>query len=115
MLRETKIPRDALTMLKQIVADAGGEWCGVQESLSDGPPLLMFTSPETCSTLAIPFDPLSFDGSKLYNTILAKIAESSRKFADRPITVKASVLKDLSNRLLQLSTEIDGLYLRKKS
>jgi len=72
----------------------------------------MFTSPQTGSTLAIPFDPLDFDDSELYNQVIAKLAESNQKFSDRPISIKASVLKDLSNRLMQLATEISDLYSR---
>ena len=41
---------------KQIVAAAGGLWCGIQEGEGAFEDLVLFNSPQTHSTLALPAD-----------------------------------------------------------
>ena len=102
--------------LKAIVAEAGGVWCGVQEPLgSEQPSLLLFNSPDSGSTLAIPLDQNAVEWSDLVAAICKRIKESDATFADRRISVKASILSDISNRLMRLVEEVDALYLKEKS
>ena len=105
--------------LKAIVAEAGGIWCGVQEPLgSEQPPLLLFNSPDSGSTLAVPLNqnPQAPDWwITLEMAIRNRIAESDKTFADRRIYLKASKLHDISNRLMRLVEEVDALYLKEKS
>ncbi len=97
---------------------AGGIWCGVQEPLSSKrPPLLLFNSPDSGSTLAVPLDqdPQGLDWwSDLEAAIRRRIAESDKAFADRRISVKQSVLASISNQLMRLVEEVNALYLKEK-
>ena len=104
-------PSGFLTQLQRIVAEAGGEWCGVQETLDT--PLLMFTSPRTGRTLAVKLSHLaveSGDFSSLAETIRKRIAESDADFANRRVSVKASTLQRLSLQASMLAAEIDKVY-----
>ena len=108
-------PSGFLTQLQRIVAEAGGEWCGVQETLDT--PLLMFTSPRTGSTLAVKLSHLtveSGDFSSLAETIRKRIAESDKDFADRKISVKRSVLEGLLANANALVVELEKILGREK-
>lgn len=100
------------THLHQIVEAAGGTWCGVQESIFPELPMLLFNSPKTGSTLAVRFDPTDFDTTQLMVAVREKLAESDRKFEDRTIPVKASVLQELCATFLKWQTEITDILAR---
>ena len=105
--------------LRDVIAEAGGEWVGVQESMGDGQSaILLFNSPTTRSTLAVSLDrdPQADDWyPNLVASVRKRIKESDATFADRRISVKASILSDISNRLMRLVEEVDALYLKEKS
>lgn len=111
----TKREQQSITTLKRLVDAAGGNWCGVQEGFLDKPALLLFTSRTTGSTLATPFNPRELNEAELHLAVCKRIAESDALFAARPVYVKVAVLKRIANTLLELSTEIDNLYLKGKS
>ena len=102
--------------LRRAVLAGGGEFVGIQQGLGPAPDLLLFNSPTTGSTLAIPITDLllvTFSDSEFSTRVREKIAESDKTFADRKVTVKASVLQDISKRLFELSEEIRNLQGRK--
>ena len=47
---------ERLGVLKELVAHAGGNWVGIQEFEEGGQSLVLFNSPTTHSTLALPDD-----------------------------------------------------------
>lgn len=67
--------------LKHIVALAGGQWVGVQNLGSLAPPLLLFNSPATGSTLAVKIPTEKFYDSDLVRDIRAHIGASDALFA----------------------------------
>ena len=102
--------------LKRAVLAGGGEYVGLQQGIHPSPDLLLFNSPTTGSTLAIPITDLllvTFSDSEFSTAVRTKIAESDKTFADRKISVKESVLTAISNTLQQLRNEIDALTRRK--
>ena len=102
--------------LKRAVLAGGGEFVGIQQGIYPSPDLLLFNSPTTGSTLAIPLTDavlVTFSDSEFSTAVRAKIVESDATFADRKIWIKASTLTTLSNRLGQLKDEIDELARRK--
>jgi len=101
--------------LKRAVIAGGGEFVGLQEGIPPSPAILLFNSPTTGSTLAIPITDLllTFSDSDFSTAVRTKIAESDAMFADRNVSVKASVLTAMSNTLQQLRNEIDALTRRK--
>ena len=105
-----------LLRLKQIVAEAGGEWCGIQEAMfPDGVlPMILFNSPATGSTLAVKFNPVAVDRDKLREEIRAKIEASDALFADRTISIKASEMRKISTTLRDLANGLDLLIDSKK-
>ena len=104
-----------LLRLKQIVAEAGGEWCGIQEAMfPDGVlPMILFNSPATGSTLAVKFNPVVVDRDKLREEIRAKIEASDALFADRSISVKVVTLQKLQTAISNLAAEVNELLARR--
>ena len=103
-----------VAMLKRVVEEAGGEWCGIQDTmLNPGLALLLFHSPASGSTLAVRFNPADFDPSKIAEAVHKRLAESDRDFADRTVPVKVSSLQRISSTLASLSTEIKNMYEKK--
>lgn len=95
------------------MARAGGEWCGVQSTINAEVSLLLFNSPTTGSTLAIPFNPLNFDTVVLEKRVALRITESDKTFARKKINVMASDLERIADTLSELAAEINKTYLRR--
>ena len=68
------------SILKQLVAQAGADWCGVQEDVT--PRLLMFNSRKTGSTLAIKFNPFGINEAQVVAAIRTRVAESDKQFEE---------------------------------
>jgi hypothetical protein len=100
-------------LLKDIVKGAGGEWCGVQEAMFPDLPMVLFNSPASRSTLAVRFNPVAFDPSKLNEAIRAKIEASDAQFADRSVSVKVATLQKLQVAVSNLANEIAELIARR--
>ena len=101
--------------LREIVKLAGAEYCGIQTAIMAGEDLLMFTNTNTDSTLAVKFNPLlETDTNALTAAIRKRLAENDRDFADRKITVKASVLEMWLTNMYVLSGELERILGRKK-
>ena len=81
MQTEQQFPSKSI--LKRLVAQAGGQWCGVQETIPPLPHLLLVTSPKTGSTLAVRFDPKNINRRELVDAIRKRIAESDKTFSRR--------------------------------
>jgi hypothetical protein len=96
------IPVDT-TGLRAIVIAGGGTWVGLQDTLNEDEPLVLFNSPTSKSTLALPLSLLSSDN------IRGKIAGSDADFEKRTIPVRRSTLRNFSDRLEKLSTEISNI------
>ena len=116
-------PADIKTIeyLKSLVTEAGGEWCGVQTTFDGSKPLLLFNSPNSGSTLAIVLDYAdagmrtgALDASKIVNDIRKRLEESDKDFANRKISVKASVLENIHDTLIAISAELEQILGRKK-
>lgn len=69
-----------IELLKYHVKAGGGEWLGIQETIPPGPDLVLFYSPQTRSTLALPVSEISIEN------VSSHIARSNRKFqiVDKP-------------------------------
>lgn len=111
---------DLTERLKRAVFAGGGNWVGLQSALThDSPNLIMFTSPTTGSTLAVPISTIALESDEFSDTELSaavhkRIEESDLIFANRSVSVKASRLKEISDNLLKLSHELDDLYFRRE-
>lgn len=68
------------SILKRLVSQAGGKWCGLQESVPPLPSLLLFNSPTTDSTLAIHLDK-NLRPTDIVALIRKRIKDSDAKFA----------------------------------
>lgn len=82
-----QLPRDfvtplSLSILKRVVCQAGGEWVGIQETVPPLPPLLLFNSPATDSTLAVKMDP-EMTVAELGKAVQKRIADSDKTFKRR--------------------------------
>ena len=102
-----------LLHIKQIVADAGGVWCGVQESIYPDLPMVMFNSPTTRSTLCVRFNPIDFDSQKLSEEIRTRIEASDAMFIERSISVKVATLQKLQTAISNLAAEVNELLARR--
>jgi hypothetical protein len=71
------------SILKRLVSQAGGQWCGVQESVPPLPHLLMFNSPQTGSTLAIRINPTEINEAEIVTAIRTRIAASDKQFKEK--------------------------------
>ena len=110
----TEQDRRFTEQLKRIVSKAGGEWCGIQESMIGDPPLLLFNSPKSDSTLAVKFNPIDFDPARLEVAIRKRLEESDKNFADHKITVKASLLEGMLANTNALVVELEKMLGRAK-
>jgi hypothetical protein len=104
-----------LKHLTVLVQKAGGELCGVQETMfPDVLSLIMFNSPATGSTLAVQFNPIDFDPDKLIEAIRTKIEASDAMFAGRSVSVKVIALQESANNLRRIADDIDLLITKEK-
>lgn len=87
--------------LKDVVAKAGAEWCGVQETVPPGLPLLMFNSKTSKSTYAISYNPDNFDPYQMESEIRKRIQEKDKQFEERKMNLK--------EKLHQIYSEIDHI------
>lgn len=99
--------------IKSVVTAGGGNWVGIQTTI-DGPPLILFSSPQTGSTLALYYSELWTD-LDLAKTVSERIKESDAEFADRKIKVKASTLTRFADTLSQVVTELNELITPRKN
>lgn len=78
--------------LKWAVEYAGAEWCGVQEPLTDRtPPLLLFNSKKTRSTLTVPINEFAegrMDAETVSNLIRYRLESSDKKFQEKKMTLR---------------------------
>lgn len=103
-----------LQVLKEVVERAEADWCGIQDTIEPSRALLLFTSRTTGSTLAVPFNPMSFFADEVLEAVTKRLAASDAQFADRTVPVKLSVLQKAVTTLSALSQELEQLYPSKK-
>jgi hypothetical protein len=72
----------SLSLLKRVVCQAGGEWVGIQETVPPIPPLLLFNSPTTDSTLAVKLYP-EMKIAEVGEAVKKRIADSDKQFERR--------------------------------
>lgn len=104
-------------MVKRIhraVVSGGGQWLGIQEII-EGDPLVMFNSPTTGSTLAVPFNPATFTDADFSTAVHKRIADSDKKFAEAKVTVPRALLLEAADVLEKVSGALRQGAKRKKS
>ena len=90
--------------LKRNVTEGGGIWVGLQDTFIAGDePLVLFNSPTSKSTLALP--------ARLCTVanVRGKVHGSDADFQKRKISVPRSTLRNMSDSLHQLTTEIEDI------
>ena len=100
--------------LRLLVADAGGEFVGIQENMFPEVPLLMFNSPTSKSTLAVRINPVCYNERDLKDAIRKRITESDAEFANRKITVKTYRFVSHISSTDALTGELEQILGRKK-
>ena len=74
--------------LKRIVSAGGGQWVGLQDTfLPDREPLVLFNSPTSKTTLALPVNLLTEDN------VRGKIHGSDTDFQERPVKISRATLQ----------------------
>ena len=82
----------------------GGAWVGLQDTFIEGrEPMVLFNSPTSKSTLALPMSLLTPDN------VRGKIQGSDADFEKRTIPVRRSTLRNFSDRLADMSIEITNI------
>jgi hypothetical protein len=89
--------------LRQLVAAGGGIWVGLQDTMNEDEPLVLFNSPTSKSTLALPLSLLSVDN------VRGKIQGSDMDFQKRPVKVPRRVLVHLMESAEAISNTIAGI------
>jgi hypothetical protein len=102
-------------LLCSIVAAAGAVWIGVQNTIDPEWSSLLFMSRESGCTLAVQFNPLTFDSDVLREDVNKRLAKSNAEFANRRISVKTSALQDLHKRIVEIESELREILGQKKS
>jgi hypothetical protein len=98
--------KPAIDALKRVVDAVGADWCGVQDTIQPDVSLLLFNSRTTGSTLAVPFNPLSFNTGDLYPRVLKRLQESDATFSKRRVSVKYSDLERLHKTASKIAEEL---------
>ena len=90
--------------LKRIVSAGGGQWVGLQGTfLPDREPLVLFNSPTSKTTLALPVNLLTEDN------VRGKIAGSNDAFMKRPVLVPRVQLQRFADKLEAMYKEVNQL------
>jgi hypothetical protein len=97
-----------------IVDTAGGYFIGVQTHIASDQASLWFTNPATKRELSVVFNPLRYSITMLTEQVRTKIALDNEEQAKRFVRIPVRVLKQLSDKLLKLSQEIQALYEEKR-
>jgi hypothetical protein len=89
------------TLLQQIVAQGGGQWVGLQDTfLPDREPLVLFNSPTSKTTLALPVGLMTVDN------VRGKIQGADAEFRKRPVKVERRKLESLLESAQNLANDI---------
>lgn len=106
---------DVLHHLRTAAERANGEFLGVQlKLLPDQQDQLWCINPLTGHKFSVGFDFTWFDPAALEQDIKAAIAEDRATKRQRTVSVPVRVLKQLAEKLLKLSQEIEALYEEKR-
>jgi len=90
--------------LKRIVSAGGGQWVGLQDTFLPGrEPLVLFNSPTSKTTLALPVNLLTEDN------VRGKIAGSNDAFMKRPVLVPRVQLQRFADKLEVMYKEVNQL------
>jgi hypothetical protein len=96
------IPVDT-TGLRAIVTEGGGTWVGLQDTLNEDEPLVLFNSPTSKSTLALPLSLTTADN------VRGKIHGSDADFNARPVRVNRAKLENLMQRAKDVANGLSNL------
>jgi hypothetical protein len=99
---------------RNIVETAGGRFIGIQTHIASDQAGLWFTNPATQRELSVIMNPLRFDPAVLTEQVREKIKIDNEEQAKRYVRIPVRVLKQLSDKLLKLSQEIQALYEEKR-
>jgi hypothetical protein len=99
----------AVDRIREAVMIGGGDFVGIQTTI-EGPPLILFNSPQTGTSLSVYYQE-SWEEINLIQAVSGRIQRSDAEFADRKIGVKASILKRIADNLSAVVTELNELSL----
>ena len=89
------------SILRAIVSEGGGIWVGQQDTfMPDREPLVLFNSPTSKTTLALPVSLLTVDN------VRGKIQGSDADFRQRTVKVRRSELENLLESAQNLANDI---------
>lgn len=91
-------------VLQDIVRAGGGEWVGLQDTfLLDREPLVLFNSPTSKTTLALPVSLCTVDN------VRGKIAGADADFSKKPVKVSRATLQVFVQDLKEVVQKFEAL------
>jgi hypothetical protein len=103
---EQRINTEILILLREIVIAAGADWCGVQDTINPEESSLLFALPRTGVVLSVKFNPFEFDSDVIQNNVRDRLEHFRLDYANRKISVRASVIEDIRSRVSGIESEL---------